>query len=117
MSRISKTPIRILVFNPLKRLIAIFQSSNAAASALNIKVQSIHYACTGKTISCGNYYVRHLSDDIEVTIDDLGVLTVQEYDQLCGVERKVYPTKNITRKGLRYTTNYITSNNNEKQSD
>lgn len=110
MSTISKIPVRILVFNPLKKLIAIFQSSNAAASALNIKVQSIHYACTGKTITCGDYYVRHLSDEIEVTIDDLGVLTVQEYDQLCGVERKVYPTKNKTRKGMRYNTNYVINN-------
>jgi len=41
-------------------------------------------------------------DDIEVTFDDLGVLKLEEYDQLCGVERKIYKTKNMSRTGMKY---------------
>jgi len=102
MGKFIKDPNRILVFNSLKRLVAVFQSTNAAALAFNVKVQSIHYACTGQCISCQNYYFRHLMDDIEVTWDDLGVLTVEEYDELCGVQRRVYATKNMSRKGMKY---------------
>lgn len=47
-------------------------------------------------------YYRTLPDDIEITLDDLGVLRLEEYDQLCGVERKIYETKNMTRVGMKY---------------
>lgn len=102
MSRISSDPNRILVFNPLKRLVGIFHSSLAAAKAFNTRPQSIHYACTGRCISCQSMYFRHLQDDIEVTFDDLGVLRLEEYDELCGVERKVYRTKRMDRTGMKY---------------
>lgn len=102
MSKISTEATRILVFNPLKRLIAIFQSTVSAGKALGIKSQSIHYVCIGKNISCQGLYFRHLSDEIEVTLDDLGTLKLEEYDKLCGVERKIYKTKNMTRVGMKY---------------
>ncbi len=102
----SKTPKRTLVFNSLKRLVGVFQSTHAASKAMGIGIQSIHYACNGTTIKAGNFYFRHLEDDIEVTWDDLGVLSVEEYDELCGVERKVYSTKEMTRKGTKYKKSY-----------
>ena len=102
MGRVSNKPSRILVFNSLKRLIAIFQSVSATAKAFNTSSQSIHYVCTGRCISCQGLYFRHLMDDIEVTFDDLGVLKLEEYDQLCGVERKIYKTKNMSRTGMKY---------------
>ena len=118
MSQFNKIPTRILVFNPMKRLVAIFQSTNAAAQAFNSKVQSIHYAATGKCISCSNYYFRQLEDDIEVTLDDLGVLTIEEYDELCGVERKVYANKNMSRKGMRYKKKkYVAPSKNSTQNE
>lgn len=55
-------------------------------------------------------YFRALDDNIEVTLEDLGVLTLTEYDKLCGVERKVYRTKDMSRVGMRYAKkNNITS--------
>lgn len=47
-------------------------------------------------------YFRYLQDDIEVTFDDLGTLRLEEYDQLCGVERQLYRTKEMSRKGIKY---------------
>lgn len=113
MSQISKIPNRVLVFNPLKRLVAIYQSCTATALAFGAKVQSIHYACNGECISCHGYYFRKLDDDIEVTLDDLGTLTVEEYDKLCGVERKLYANKRMTRKGMRYKKGKSKSKVNE----
>lgn len=95
-------PNRILVFNPLKRLIAIFQSSLAAAKAFDINPTSIHYASTGVCMSCHNLYFRHLQDDIEVTFEDLGTLRLEDYDKLCGVKRKYYTTKRMDRTGIKY---------------
>lgn len=93
---------RVLVFNSCKRLIGIFHSSLATAKALETHTQSVHYACTGKCIALGKLYLRHLSDDVEVTFEDLGQLRLEEYDSLCGVERKVYPTNKMERKGMKY---------------
>ena len=103
MGRISNDkPKRTLVFNPLKRLVGIFQSAMAAAKAFNIRPTSIHYASNGTCISTNNLYFRYLQDDIEITLEDLGVLRLEEYDRLCGVERKYYRTKNMTRVGMKY---------------
>ena len=102
MSKPNPKPCRILVFTPLKRLIAIFHSVNSAAKAFGANVQSIHYACTGTCIAAKGYYFRHLQDNIEVTLDDLGTLRLEEYDALCGVERKIYRTKKMNRIGMKY---------------
>ncbi len=93
---------RILVFNSAKRLVAICQSVNATAEMFGVTTQAIFYVCSGKSISCNRYYFRHLEEDIEVTLDDLGTLNVQTYDQLCGKERPVYPNSKMSRKGMKY---------------
>lgn len=95
---------RILLFNSSKRFVGIFQSSMQAAKALGTHTQSVHNACTGRCIAVGKSYLRHLSDDIEISFDDLGTLKLEEYDELCGVNRKVYPTNKMTRKGMKYNT-------------
>ena len=102
MNNLNANPKKVLAFNSCKRLIGIFQSSLAAAKALGTHTQSVHYACTGKCIALGKLYLRHLADNIEVTFDDLGQLRLQEYDALCGVDRKVYPTNKMQRKGMKY---------------
>ena len=102
MSRISQIPSRTLVFNPLKRLVAIVQSNTAAAKIFDAKVQAIHYACNGKCMSCRGYYFRTLDDSVEVTWEDLGTLRLEEYDELCGVNRKLYNTSAMSRKGMKY---------------
>lgn len=98
---------RILVFNPLKRFVGIFQSSTAAASAFNTSTVSIHDACTGRNISSCNLYFRHLYEDkIEIDmLEDLGTLRLEEYDKLVGIKRKYYPTKEMSRSGMEYKHN------------
>ena len=98
----NKKSCRVLVFNPLKRFIAVFQSVTAASKAFNTTATNIHFACTGKSISCCNLYFRHLQDNLEVELEDFGKLRLEEYDKLCGVTRKYYPTKAMNRNGMKY---------------
>lgn len=102
MRTLLQQPTQILVFNPLKRLVAVFHSLSSAASAFDVRPQSIHYVCSGKCITCNNLYFRQLKDGVAVTFEDLGKLKLQDYDRLCGVERKYYKTRKITRKGMKY---------------
>ena len=108
---------RILVFNSAKRLVAICQSVNATAEMFGVTTQAIFYVCSGKSISCNRYYFRHLEDDIEVTLDDLGTLNVQTYDQLCGKERPVYPNSKMSRKGMKYKKRIYVAPSNPKNNE
>ena len=45
--------------------------------------------------SGGAYYYRQLHPDILLEMDDLDNLTLQEYDDLCGVKRKYISTRKM----------------------
>lgn len=102
MEQASNSCRRVLIFNSLKRLVSIAQSAFAVAKANDWNISSIRCACSGKTVSYHNLYFRYLDDDIEVSVDDLGVLDLVDYDKLRGVERKVYPNKNMSRENMKY---------------
>lgn len=102
MMQASNNAKRVLVFNPYKKLINISQSAFAIAKANNWDVAGIRSACNGKTVSYKKLYFRYLDDSVEVGLCDLGVLDLKEYDALCEVERKVYPTPTMTRKDMEY---------------
>ena len=93
---------RVLIFNSLKRLVLIAQSAFAVAKNNDWNVSSIRAACSGKIIAYRKLYFRYLEDDVEVGIDDLGTLSLAEYDSLCEVNRKTYPTSKMSRKGMKY---------------
>jgi len=100
----NKQSKRVLVFNPLKRYIAKICSVNAAAEIFHTSPANITLACNGNSISCCGFYFRHLDPRIELGEEDEGVLRLEEYDKLCGVERKYYPTKAMCRKGMKYNS-------------
>jgi hypothetical protein len=104
---------QVLVFNSTKKLIAVFYSALATAKALGTHTQSVHYACTGKCIAIDKLYMRHLFNEIEITFEDLGKLRLEEYDELCGIKRKVYPNRKMRRKGMKYNKNKSKTNQNE----
>lgn len=101
-SRINKTGSPVLVFNPLKRLVAYLHSLTAMASAFGTSNSSIHQACVGQCISSCGLYVRFLAPDIEIEDSDYGNLRLEDYDEMCGVTRTYYPTANMSRKGMKY---------------
>lgn len=111
MNQINKKPPKVLIFNSQKRLVAISQSTTITARLFNVATHQIVNVCVGRGISCKRLYFRFLQDDIEVTVEDIGVLKIEEYDELCGVKRKVYRTGSMSRKGTKYKKRVKTVDN------
>ena len=95
--KVSRTPSRVAAFDINKRrLRIIFSSQTYAAKMLNVKTSAVHYACTGASVACNGWYLRSL-ENVDIDSDDLWKLTVEEFDELNGVDRVVYPSKNIRK--------------------
>lgn len=102
MEQASNNSKRVLIFNPLKRLVNVAQSAFAIAKANDWSVSSIRAACSGAMISYRKLYFRYLDDNIEISMEDLGTLTLEDYDKLCGIERKMYKDKTMSRNDMKY---------------
>lgn len=72
----------VLVFNGDYTLIAIFRSIRAASDYSGMNPQAISFACTGRAISSGCFYFRHLSNELPISINDIGKLKLQDYDEM-----------------------------------
>lgn len=99
-----KRPKMVLIFNGAQTLIAVTRSLNSAAELTKGNVQSISFCCTGRYISSGSLYFRHLHDDVEIEIADIGTLQLQAYDELCGEARLYYTVRQMAhRRGNKET--------------
>lgn len=90
----------ILVFNPLKRFIGVFTSATQIAKILGVTKSSIRSVCIGKSMTAKNLYFRYLPNDL--SIEDIAGIDLPTFDKMNGIERKLYATKQITRKGMKY---------------
>lgn len=114
---------RILAFDSSKKLTFIAQSQIKMAKMLGVAAPTVKAACDGNAISTRGYYLRWWNPEIEIdTINELGVLTLKEYDSLVGEERRVYEGRKMTRKSLHLKYNMkatpeklkrLNKNNNE----
>lgn len=91
----------VLVFNGAQLLIAVTRSLHSAAELTKGNLQAISFCCTGKYISSGGLYFRHLHANVEIEMSDLGVLQLQEYDDLCGEKRAYYTVRQMAQKRAR----------------
>lgn len=99
----TKETRKILVFSPLKKFIAVFSSQLQAARILGVRTPTIKAACDGNAISTCNLYLRWWDPKIEIDVDtELGILTLKEYDQLCGVQRRTYKDSRMNRENWKY---------------
>lgn len=112
-----KEPKPILVFNGARVLIGIFRSLRAAANFSHGNLQSISFSCTGKYISTGGYYFRHISPKIEIEISDIDNLDLVEYDNLCGENRLYHTVKDMARRRNLAENKHKSINNMEEQTD
>lgn len=83
---------KVLVFNASKKLLAICLSSTSAARLTHSLPQSVYKVCVGEMISHNGYYFRYMQED-KVSVDDIGKLSVKQYDKLCGSVRHYIKTK------------------------
>ncbi|MGL5012758.1 MAG: hypothetical protein ACRC6V_00495 [Bacteroidales bacterium] len=97
---------KVLVFRPSLKLCAITSSMQAANQLLcansgrdgvNIRLVA---AIKGDQFTHKTFHFRALHPDVEVTIDDIGVLSLEEYDYLCGVKRVYPPAKYVIGKRM-----------------
>lgn len=58
--------------------------------------------CTGKYVATGGFYFRHAHPDVQIDLSDLDNLTLQEYDRLCGVERRYFTVREMAHKRQAY---------------
>lgn len=87
----------ILIFNGARVLIAIVRSLNSAAELTHTLPASIHNCCIGQNVRSGVHYYRQLHPDILIDLSDLDNLKLEEYDSLCGTQRKYISTKEMAR--------------------
>lgn len=90
--------VQVLAFDCMYRLCAIFRSISEASTISGVIRQSIIKAVYGEIISAKNRYWRAVPKDIEIEPDDLGQLSLFDFDEMCGVDRKIYSTREM-RKG------------------
>ena len=93
-----KKPKQVLVFNGAQILVAVFRSLNTASEISKGNLQAISFSCTGKYISTGGFYFRHLHPNIEIEMTDLDSLKLSDYDRMCGAERKYHTIKKMAKK-------------------
>jgi hypothetical protein len=97
-----KEPKNVLIFNGTRVLIAIVRSLRSASLLSGSNLQSISFSCTGRYISTGGFYFRHLNADIEVETGDLDNLKLEEYDKLCGVTRRYHSVREMAHRRSAY---------------
>ena len=93
-----KEPKQVLIFNNAKVLIAIIRSLHAAAQLTFCNLQAISFCCTGKYVTSGGYYFRHVHPNVLIELDDLDNLKLEEYDKMCGEKRTYYTLRQLARK-------------------
>lgn len=108
---------RIIVFNNLKRCTGVFHSAYAAARSIGGVAASIKSACSGETVTYRKQYFRYIPGNIEVTLEDLGTLTLKEFDSLCGVEKRFWITGKLSedRKNEKYKDELKQQRQREKE--
>ena len=90
-----KRPNKVLVFNGARVLVAITRSLRCAGDLTRGSRSTIFNCCTGKYTRAGVYYYRYLHPDVIIDLDDLDCLKLEEYDKMCGDERKYITTRKM----------------------
>lgn len=93
-----KEPKNVLIFNGAQVLVAIVRSLHSASLLSGGNLQAISFSCTGKYISTGGLYYRHVHQDIQIEISDLDNLKLKDYDEMCGETRKYHSVREMAKK-------------------
>ncbi len=110
-----KDPKTVLVFNGARVLIAIVRSLHSASLLSGGNLQAISFCCTGKYVSTGGFYFRHVHPDIEVEIGDLDTLNLEEYDKMCGHNRRYHTVREMARRRILQENKRKTTNSDERE--
>lgn len=98
---------QVIAFNSSYTLCAIFHSISEAATLSGAIRQSIIKAVYGDIISVKGRYWRAVPKDMEIEPDDLGQLSLFDFDEMCGVDRKIYSTRDMKKGSAMLESEYL----------
>ena len=93
----SRSPC-LLAFDRTYLLIAIFQDEHQAALMLGCDPGNINASLNGFFKSSVGYYWRRENITVSISVEDIGTLTIQEFDNMCGVESDVFKNGKMAKK-------------------
>lgn len=109
----SNTPTTIVAFDPAYKLVAIFRSISEASTLTGIVRQSLIKAAYGDIISVNRRYWRVVPTDFQIEPDDIGKLTLFEFDMEIGEDRKIYSTKKMIKRTAMLESDYLKAYGNK----
>lgn len=89
----NNNPTTIVAFDATYILVAIFKSISEAATLTGTLRQSLIKAAYGEIISVNKRYWRAVPSDFQIEPDDIGKLTLFDFDAEIGEDRKIYSTR------------------------
>lgn len=108
----NNTPTTIVAFDASYMLVAIFKSISEAATLTGAIRQSLIKAAYGDIISVNKRYWRVVPPDFQIEPDDIGKLTLFEFDAEIGEDRKIYGTRKMLKNSIMLESEYITIQSN-----
>lgn len=104
---VNNKPTTIVAFDSSYVLVAIFKSISEAATLTNTVRQSLIKAAYGDIISVNKRYWRAVPTDFQIEPDDVGKLTLFEFDAAVGEDRKIYSTRKMLKNSVMLESEYI----------
>lgn len=104
---VNNKPTTIVAFDSSYILVAIFKSISEAATLTNTIRQSLIKAAYGSIISVNKRYWRVVPPDFQIEPDDLGKLTLFEFDEAVGDDRKIYTTREMLKNSVMLESEYL----------
>ena len=104
----NNNPTTIVAFDATYILVAIFRSISEAATLTGTLRQSLIKAAYGEIISVNKRYWRAVPPDFQIEPDDIGKLTLFDFDAENGKNRKIYSTRKMLKSSVMLESEYLT---------
>ena len=97
----------IIVFDSNLRLVGMFSSYYTAAKTTGVSHQMIAKACNGSIIAAKKMYWREVDiKEYLMDCDDLGNLTLLDFDKMQGINRRIYANRNMKKNEIILESEY-----------
>lgn len=106
-TEINNNPTTIVAFDATYVLVAIFKSISEAATLTGTIRQSLIKAAYGDIISVNKRYWRVVPADFQIEPDDIGTLTLFEFDAAIGEDRKIYATRKMLKTSVMLESEFL----------
>jgi hypothetical protein len=103
----NNNPTTIVAFDATYILVAIFKSISEAATLTGTLRQSLIKAAYGEIISVNKRYWRAVPSDFQIEPDDIGKLTLFDFDAEIGEDRKIYSTRKMLKSSVMLESEYL----------